>query len=441
MLTFDTLYFEQPYTGKHYPLLAKNINIKDTIITIQLDSRACFHDGTQVTAKDFIATVKTFKQHGLPYFSYHLKSLQDINIVDTYTVELKFQNISDKLFHFIASFPILSKVQLEKIKDFSNCQHIPLLGTGPYIIDHFVLGHNIQLKRNPQYWAKDFLIRKGKFNFDKMIIDYYKDYTSLFESFKKGYFDIVFDTDPQHFLNARFAHSGFKKLEFLYDNPYGSIQTLLLNKHRPFLNDKRVRQAIIQTFDFDMINRMFFYNRLSKANGIFGQKPALKSTMSSEQLLEKSGYRYKKGYLYRVNAKGETLELYALIRRRRFEKILNAFRDRLEHIGVKLNIIFLEDNLYKLYEQKKSYDIIWLTVNPEKNHIDTFINQFSNVVPLSVMKKQSAQEIEEHLKEQQLLIFMDYIRYIWVIYRQDRIAFPLSDKTGVNVMENGYAVS
>ena len=184
MLTFDTLYYEQPGTGTYYPLLARKISVNGCRVKIELDPRARFHNGSFVTSKDLKRTLEMLKKEGTAYFRTYIKLINTIEILDQKTLELTLsQPVDADIFECIAHCVVFSRRQLNR--HFSKNLHLRLMGTGPYKIATVSWGRHIQFVKNPQYWAKDFLIRRGKFNFDSISIDYFKDYTGFFEAFKK----------------------------------------------------------------------------------------------------------------------------------------------------------------------------------------------------------------------------------------------------------------
>ena len=65
------------------------------------------------------------------------------------------------------------------------------IGSGPYTIARMDSGRRIEFKRNPDYWARDLPVRRGLYNFDRIVYRYYQDEDIAIEAFKAGEFDIV----------------------------------------------------------------------------------------------------------------------------------------------------------------------------------------------------------------------------------------------------------
>ena len=64
------------------------------------------------------------------------------------------------------------------------------IATGPYVVDKFQMPRRLELKRRADYWAKDLPVRRGFWNFDRIIYRMYKDQDVRREGFKGGEFDM-----------------------------------------------------------------------------------------------------------------------------------------------------------------------------------------------------------------------------------------------------------
>jgi len=145
---------------------------------------------------------------------------------------------------------------------------IPLL-SGPYTVDRQDPPRRIEFKRNPKYWADGLGVRRGFFNWDRVVYRYYKDEVVSTEAFKAGEYDMVKVYSAR--IWAR-QHRGPKwddgriiKTAFETNNGQG-LQSYELNVRKPIFQDVRVRHAIALSYDFETNNR---YRRLKRANSVF----------------------------------------------------------------------------------------------------------------------------------------------------------------------------
>jgi peptide/nickel transport system substrate-binding protein/microcin C transport system substrate-binding protein len=141
--------------------------------------------------------------------------------------------------------------------------------TGPYTIESTDSGRRIDLKRNPDYWARDLGVRRGQFNFDKVVYRLYKDRAVGMEAFKAGEFDIVQEFVPQQYVRlhdgAKWRDGRIIKKNFEYAMGKG-MQAYLLNLRRPIFQDKRVREALDYSYDFEKIN---LYDQRRRSYSLF----------------------------------------------------------------------------------------------------------------------------------------------------------------------------
>jgi microcin C transport system substrate-binding protein len=60
-------------------------------------------------------------------------------------------------------------------RDFGASSLVPPLGGGAYKVGKVAAGRSVEYVRVPDYWGKDLPLNKGKFNFDRITYDYYRD--------------------------------------------------------------------------------------------------------------------------------------------------------------------------------------------------------------------------------------------------------------------------
>jgi peptide/nickel transport system substrate-binding protein len=154
--------------------------------------------------------------------------------------------------------PILKRAQWEGVAfDESGIGILPI-GSSPYVIDAFEPGRYLTLRRNPNYWGKDVPFMRGQANFDELRFDFYGDADVLFEAFKAG--EASFFREPsaarwQNQYDFPRVRSGEVVLsEIPHQRPTG-IYGLVMNTRRGVFADWRVREALIQAFNFEFINQ------------------------------------------------------------------------------------------------------------------------------------------------------------------------------------------
>ncbi len=172
--------------------------------------------------------------------------------------------------------PILKKAQWEG-KDFAESTLEAPIGSGPYTVDSFDAGAFITLKKNPDWWGKDLAFNRGQHNFDAIKYEYFADPTVIFEAFKAGEIDTYRESNPAKWItnfDIPPVQSGeIVKAEIPHKRPSG-IDGLVFNTRKPIFADWRVREALTQAFNFELINQAL--------NG--GANPRISSYFSNSEL-------------------------------------------------------------------------------------------------------------------------------------------------------------
>lgn len=260
-----------------YGLLAEEMLIAPdkSSITFRLNPKAKFSNGDPVTAQDVKHSYDTLvSKYASPAVqSTFAEGVKQAVVVDDRTIRFDLSaKTSATLFRLGGLYVFSHKWGLKPdgshVRFDELLNEIPLL-TGPYTVFSQDSGRRIEFKRNPAYWAADLGVRRGFFNFDRVVYRYYKDETVSTEAFKAGEYDIVkVYAAPiwarQHrgpkWNDGRIVKDPFET------NAGKGLQAYELNLRRPIFADIRVRQAIALSYDFETNNR---YHRLKRANSVF----------------------------------------------------------------------------------------------------------------------------------------------------------------------------
>ena len=264
--------YDEPFTL--YGLLAESVETDDarSVVTFTLNPAARFSDGKPVTAADVIFSWELLRDHGRPNYRIYYVKVTKAVAIDARTVRFELAGADDReLPLIIGLMPVLAKHAID-VDKFEETTFAPLLGSGPYTVNAVKPGESVSFKRDPNYWGRDLPINRGLWNFDTIRFDYYRDGNTHFEAFKKGSYDVRLETDPGRWQTAydfpAIAQGRVVKEEFPYGLPKG-MDGLVFNTRRPIFADVRVREAILNLFDFEWINHNYFFDLYKRTASYF----------------------------------------------------------------------------------------------------------------------------------------------------------------------------
>ncbi len=264
--------YDEPFTL--YGLLAETVETDAgrSYVTFRLDPRARFSDGTPVTPEDVIFSWQLLRDHGRPNFRTYYVKVVRAEALDARTVRFDLTGSNDRELPLILGLmPVLPKHAVNA-DTFEDTTLKPLIGSGPYVIGAVDPGRSVTLRRNPDYWGRDLAVNKGQWNFDTLRFDYYRDINAQLEAFKRGLFDVRVETDPAHW-QTDYDFPAVRQHRVIKDAlpsglPKGTY-AFVFNTRRPVFADIRVREAITMLFDFEWINKNFYYGQYRRSGSFF----------------------------------------------------------------------------------------------------------------------------------------------------------------------------
>lgn len=264
--------YDEPFTL--YGLLAESVETDDarSVVTFTLNPAARFSDGKPVTTADVIFSWELLRDRGRPNYRIYYVKVTKAVAVDVRTVRFELAGANDReLPLIIGLMPVLAKHAID-VGKFEDTTFAPLLGSGPYTVNAVKPGESVSFTRDTNYWGRDLPINRGLWNFDTIRFDYYRDGNTHFEAFKKGGCDVRLETDPGRWQTAydfpAITQGRVVKEEFPYGLPKG-MDGLVFNTRRPIFADVRVREAILNLFDFEWINHNYFFDLYKRTASYF----------------------------------------------------------------------------------------------------------------------------------------------------------------------------
>ncbi|MET4694605.1 extracellular solute-binding protein [Endozoicomonas lisbonensis] len=402
---YDTLMassYDEPFTM--YPLLAQYVERApdNSSITFHLNPRARFHDGHPVTAEDVVFSLNTLLEKGTPFYRAYYGDIEKVEALSRYSVRFVFKhNQNRELPLIISQMTVLPKHFWEKEEnDFQAANMSIPLGSGPYKIKSVDSGRSIEYQRVEDYWGKDLPVNVGRYNFDTIQLDYFRDENVALQAMKAGKYNVRFEYSALNWATAYdipATRNGELKLESIRTLSPQGMQGFAYNTRRELFEDPKVRKALMAAFDFEWLNKNLFFDSYYRTNSYFanstmtatgipegkelellkpfrnqlpkelftepyklpvydGSGQIRSQIRNSLRLLSEAGWKLENGVLR--NGKGEPFKFEILLIQSSMERVALAFKKNLEQLGVDATIRVVDASQYINRLRKFDYDMI-----------------------------------------------------------------------------------
>jgi len=392
---------DEPFTL--YGLIAQTVEVPEdrSSITFHLNPKARFSDGTPITADDVLFSFQLLKEKGRPNHRTYFAKVAKAERLSQRDVRFTFESAGDREIPLILGLlPVLPRHLINPDTFESTSLELPV-GSGPYRVGKVDTGRSVTFKRDPDYWGKDLPVNRGRFNFDEIRFNYFREGSVMFEAFKTGQVDLWPEDDPRRWANgynfAAVADGRVVKRAFDIGLPAG-MTALVFNTRRKVFADPRVRQALIYLFDFEWINRTLYAGLYSRTQSYFERsilasagrpadaderallapypayvKPEImegryrfpstdgtgrnrENQTQAFRLLKEAGYALKGGKL--VGPDGNQLSFEILAASTSQEALLLSFARDVERLGIEVKLRVVDGAQYQARLTSYDYDMI-----------------------------------------------------------------------------------
>jgi microcin C transport system substrate-binding protein len=269
-----------------YGLIAERIEFPAdrSWVLFTLRAEARWHDGTPITTADVVFSFDILKTQGLPHYSQYYANVVRAEALDERRVKFVFDELSNRELPLImGQLAVLPKAYYDEHPFDRSSLEVPL-GSGPYTIEAFEPGRSVTYKRLDDYWGRDLPINRGRWNFDRVRYDYYRDQTVAIEALKAHEYDFRAENSAKEWATAytgpQFVNGLAVRQELAHELPTG-LQGFVYNMRRPMFRDRRVREALTHTFDFEWANRTLFYGTYVRTRSYFSNTELASSGLPS----------------------------------------------------------------------------------------------------------------------------------------------------------------
>ncbi|PRB48558.1 ABC transporter substrate-binding protein [Pseudomonas sp. MYb2] len=390
-----------------YGLIAQSVEYSEdrSWVVFNLRPEARFHDGTPITAYDVAFSYRTLLKDGHPLYRTALQEVLRVDILNKQRIRFVLKRSGNPLLILrLGELPVLPQ-HYWKDRDFKATTFEPPLGSGPYRITSVTPGRQLIFERVKDYWGKDLPVNRGKYNFDRMEVEFYRDSDVAFEAFKAGEFDIYIEHQAKNWANGynfpAIRRGDVIKAQIPHQIPTQS-QGLFMNTRRATFADVKTREALGLMFDFEWTNRALFSDAYKRTTSYYPNsefttsglpvggewlmlkpyKEQLPAKLFTEPftlpktdgrgipretmrkalaLLAEAGWKLNGQRLQ--NAEGQPLRFELLLVNPNLERLYQPYIENLNSIGIDARLRTVDRAQYKQRLDQFDFDMISMTLN------------------------------------------------------------------------------
>ena len=349
---------------------------------------------------DVVFTFRALVAEGHPQFAVLFRDVAGAEALADDHVKFVFEpGFHRDLPVLLAGLPVLSKAYYAN-RSFAKTTFEAPLSSGPYRVAEVDPGRAVTYERVADYWGRDLPVNRGRYNFDRVRIDYYRDRDVAFEAIFADGYDL-----REEFTSRSWATQYDKppvrdgrmvRLTLRDETPSG-VQAFFFNLRRDRFADRRVRRAVDLAFDFEWTNRNLFYGLYERTNSMFENSPLaargppsaaelallepLRGKVPEEafsrpyaasvtdgsgrirrqlrqaaRLLGEAGWTVRGGRL--ADASGRPFTIEFLLQEASFVRIVNPYIRNLERLGISASIRVVDAANYKVRTDERDFDAV-----------------------------------------------------------------------------------
>ncbi|AZC51445.1 extracellular solute-binding protein [Pseudomonas chlororaphis] len=392
---------DEPYTV--YGLVAEGLELAAdrSWLRFYLNPRARFDDGSPITAQDVRYTFELLMTQGSFKYRQQFADVAEVQVESPTQVRFVFKNSESRTLPLdLASLPVLPEHWWSGRNFADGGGFEAPLGSGPYRVSAVDAGRSVDFERVKDWWGQDLPAVRGRYNFDRLRVEFFADTDVSRQILKAGGYD----------YNREFSATGYTigyagaaleqgrlVREHLAPGSALGAQGFIFNLQKPQFQDRRVRQAIAMLWDFEWSNRQMMRSLYLRQQSFFshselaaaalpdaeelkilepwrGQVPEevfsqvfqaprtdgsgiiRPQQLQALKLLEAAGWTPRGDQL--VNAAGEPLHFTFLNDQKGLERLLLPFKRNLAQIGIGFDIRQVDTAQYTNRVRSRDYDMI-----------------------------------------------------------------------------------
>lgn len=347
--------------------LDKNLNIDNDLVEnydadskkgqveIRLRDDVKFHNGYNLTAADVKFTIDAIKYNGSKGLYYdNVNKIETVSVVSANKLIITFKNPKDAALDNLV-FPVICSRQYDSVRSYITADSYKPVGSGSYKFGAYDALKSLILKPNDEYYGK-----KGEYKLEFKIIP---DRNTVLNLVSLGnvtsYISQNEDLDSVgEDKNLRYDKIVSNKLDYLG-----------FNFENKLLKNKKMREVIYQTLDYEEILEEAYLNNGELTNTIYypnylGLNNFNDKNKISESRLKSLLYELKlkdyNGNGYLQDKDKNEINFKILVNSNDAKRInaANLISDSLRNVGINSKVVSMSWSKYKASLKKGNFDLV-----------------------------------------------------------------------------------
>jgi microcin C transport system substrate-binding protein len=373
-LLYDSLLSMNPATLEYEPGLAERWSVSDDkrVITIHLDPRAVWSDGTPITTADIAWTWKALldPKHLTGPHKVDLERFEPPEIIDERTIRFTAREPHWRNLMSVAGFNPLPKHVMET-QDFNKINFEFPVVSGPYRLAELREGFFSRFERREDWWQRDRLRHRHVGNFQTIRFMYFQERENAYDAFLKGTIDLFPVYTAHLWVNQtsgeKFERNWIVKQRVHNYEPIG-FQGFAMNMRRPPFDDIRVRKALALLLNREHMNEVLMYNQYFLHRSYFEdlytpENPCPNPLTpfdkeAARALLDEAGWKAnpRTGLLEKD---GRPFRFSFLTRDASTDRFLVIYKEDLKDVGIEMDIVQKDWSAWMKDMDEFNYDMTW----------------------------------------------------------------------------------
>ncbi len=298
----EAMFAEMPWGGgapadsitDSYCLIAKEVEYpkSKTWCVFHMRDDVVFRDGSPLRAQDAAFTHNLFLEQGIRSYARSVSErITGVEVIDDHTLKYTFADgISRRsLISQVGGTPIFSEAWYQETGErLDEPSVLSPMASGPYQVGDYEFNRYVVYEKNPNYWGWDHPANIGRFNFDRVRIEYFADATAEFEAFKAGEYTFRTEGSTKRWATGYDfpgVKNGSVKKVALPDGTAPNNSGVIFNTLRAPLDNRDVRHALSLAFNFEWTRESLQFDLTTQRNSfVQGQDWEAKGVPESAEL-------------------------------------------------------------------------------------------------------------------------------------------------------------